>query len=105
VVDPQWTHGYTSEPEFLLLKLRMICLRLVTSQRMRTGWVGWVFDSPTGGSEFEMRGYSLSKIKSKECSKEAPVMDIYIVGTNKNRRVASRQKLHCAMLFHSIVIP
>ena len=74
--------------------------RLVTSQRMRTGWR--VLDSPTGGSEFEMGGYSLSKIKSKECSKEAPVMDTYLVGTNKNRRVAS---LHCAMLFFSIVTP
>jgi len=64
---------------------------------MRTGWR--VLDSPTGGSEFEMGGYSLSKIKSKECSKEAPVMGIYLVGMNKNRCVASRQKLHCAMLF------
>jgi len=44
-------------------------------------------------------GYSLSKIKSKECSKEALVMGIYLVGMNKNRCVASRQKLHCAMLF------
>ena len=56
-------------------------------------------DRGTGTAEFKMGGYSLSMIKSKECSKEAPVMGIYLVGTNKNRRVASRQKLHCAMLF------
>ena len=34
-------------------------------------------DRGTGTAEFKMGGYSLSMIKSKECSKEAPVMGIY----------------------------